>query len=119
MRSYAHLPTRLCRDRFSSLELLAQLDEAAGNAAGDRAGGQFEGFADCPIRLVAREEAVENLPAVVRQTGHRVVDVEGVVDPADRVLVRIYREIAFVGRLLARARSQPVDADASGELSDP
>src|SRR6266699_3058998 len=85
MRSYAHLPTRLCRDRFSSLELLAQLDEAAGNAAGDRAGGQFE-------RLV---------------------------DPPDRVLVGICRELAFVGRLFTRARSQPVDADASGQLGDP
>src|SRR6266566_340947 len=119
MRSYAHLPTRLCRDRFSSLELLAQLDEAAGNAAGDRAGGQFEGLADRAVRLVPREEAVEDLLAVLGQARHRVVDVERLVDPPDRVLVGICRELAFVGRLFTRARSQPVNADASGQLGDP
>src|SRR6476660_4482266 len=119
MRSYVHLPTRLCRDRFSSLEFLAQLDETAGNAAGDRAGGQFERFADRAIGLVAGEEAVEDLPAVLGQARHRVVNVERLVDPADRVLVRICRKLAFVGRLLAGARSQAVDADASGQLGDP
>src|SRR6266850_1728709 len=119
MRSYVHLPTRLCGDRFSSLELLTQLDEAPGNAARDRAGGQFERLAARPIGLVAGEEAVEDLPAVLGQTRHRVVDVERLVDPSERVLVRIYRKLAFVGRLLAGARSQPVDADASGQLSDP
>src|SRR5256885_6180193 len=103
MRSYVHLPTRLCRDRFSSLELLAQLDEAAGYSAGDRAGRQFERLADRAIGLVAGEEAVEDLPAILGQARHGVVDVERLVDPSDRLLVRIYRKLAFVGRLLAGA----------------
>src|SRR6478672_7141175 len=119
MRSYVHLPTRLCGDRFSSLELLTQLDEAAGNAARDRARGQFEGLADRAIGLVASEEAVEDLPAVLGQPRHGVMDVERLVDPCDRVLVRINGELAFVGRILPRARSQPVNADASGQLGDP
>src|SRR5205823_14965038 len=119
MRSYAHLPTRLCWDGFSSLELFAQLDETARDAAGDRAGGQLERLADRAIGLVAREEAVEDLAAVLAQTGHRVVDVKSVIDPCDRIFVRIRRELALVGRVLARARPQAVDTDAARQLSDP
>src|SRR5438105_12393491 len=119
MRSYAHLPTRLSWDRFSSLEFFAQLDEATGNTAGDRAGGQLERFADRPVGLVAREETVEDLPAVLGQARHRVVDVERLVDPRERILVRVRLQLGFVGCLFPRARSQAVDADAPGELGDP
>src|SRR6266496_2938499 len=119
MRSYAHLPTRPCGDRFSSLELVAKLDQAAGDAAGDRAGGQLEGLADRPIGLVTREEAVENLAAGLGQAGHRVVHVERLVDPRDRVLVWIRRQLAVLGYLLARARSEPVEADTTRQLGDP
>src|SRR6266516_688526 len=119
MRSYAHLPTRLCRDRVSSLQLLADLDQAAGDTARNRPRGQLERFADRAIGLVTGEEAVEDLPAVLGQARHRVVDVEGFVDPRDRVFVRVRRQLALLGCLLARARAQPVDAGAAGQLRDP
>src|SRR5437868_1721196 len=119
MRSYAHLPTRLCWDRFSSLEFLAQLDEAARNPAGDRAGGQFERLADRPVGLVTGKKAVEDLSAVLGEARHRVVDVERLVDSPDGVLVGVNSQLGLVGRLLPRARSQTVDADAPGQLGDP
>src|SRR5437868_4233723 len=119
MRSYAHLPTRLSWDRFSSLEFFAQLDEATRNTAGDRSGGQLERLPDRPVSLVACKEAVEDLAAVLGQARHRVMDVERLVDPRDRILVRVRRQIGLVGCFLSCARSQPVDADAAGELGDP
>src|SRR5437870_2268112 len=119
MRSYAHLPTRLSWDRFSSLEFLAQLDKAARNTAGDRARGQLERLADRSIGLVAGEEAVEDLAAVLGQPGHRFVDVECLVDPRERILVRVCLQLCLVGCLLSRARAQAVDADTPGELGDP
>src|SRR3954469_9651401 len=119
MRSYAHLPTRLCGDRFSSLEPVTELDEAAGDPACDRSGGQLERLADRPIRLVAGKEAAEDLAAVVGQAGHRLMDVERLVDPSDRVLVGVGCKLALLGCLLARARPQPVDAGPAGELREP
>src|SRR6266700_6571416 len=99
MRSYAHLPTRLSWDRFSSLEFVAQLDQTARYSAGDGAGGQFERIADRPVGLVAGEKTVEDLAAVLGQARHRVVDVERLVDPGDRVLVRVCDQLALVGCL--------------------
>src|SRR4026208_1744893 len=97
MRSYAHLPTRLSWDRFSSLELVAQLDQTAGNPTRDGAGGQLERLPDRAIRLVASEKAVEDLAAVPGQARHRVVDVERLVDPRKRVLVWVGGQLGLVG----------------------
>src|SRR5262249_45326602 len=100
-RSYVHLPTRLRSEAISSLELLTELDQTAGNAAGDRAGGGLELLAARPVRLVAGEEAGENLPATLGQAGHRLMHVERLVDPRDRVLVGVDRELALVGHVLS------------------
>src|SRR6266513_76867 len=96
MRSYAHLPTRLSWDRFSSLEFFAQLDEATRNAAGDRSGGQLERLPDRPVSLVACKEAVEDLAAVLGQARHRVMDVERLGDPRESLDERRPRLLAAV-----------------------
>src|SRR5262245_26457215 len=49
--------------RISSLQLLAELLQAAGDAARDRARGEVERVPDLPVALVLREEAVEDLAA--------------------------------------------------------
>src|SRR5204862_5501869 len=117
--SYVHLLTRLCREVVSSLQLVAKLDQTAGNATRDRARREFELLADRPVRLVAGEEAVENLAAVVGQPTHRLVHVERLIDPRDRVLVGVHGELALVGYLLPGSRAQLVEADAPGQLRDP
>src|SRR5207244_11078592 len=114
MRSYAHLPTRLSWDRFSSLELFAQLDEATRNTAGDRAGGQLERLPDRPVSLVTCKETVEDLAAVLGQARHRVMDVERLVDPRKRILVRVGLQLGFVGCLLPCDLYQPVDSADAG-----
>src|ERR1700756_3419853 len=101
MRSYAHLPTRLSWDRFSSLELVAQLGQTARNSARDGAGGQLERLPDRAIRFVAGEETVEDLAAVLWEARHRVVDVERLVDPRKRVLVWVGGQLGLVGCVLA------------------
>src|SRR5215510_2367331 len=119
MRSYAHLPTRPSWDRFSSLERVSKLDQTAGDPARDRSGGQLERFSDRAIGLVAGEEAVEDLAAVLGQCRHRVVDVERLVDPRQRVFVGIGCLFGLVSCLFSRAGAKAVDADASGELGEP
>src|SRR4051794_14729503 len=68
MRSCVHLPTRLSSELVSSLELVFQLDQTAGNTACNRPSGQFQRLADRAIALVPREEAGEDLGGGFWQT---------------------------------------------------
>jgi hypothetical protein len=92
--------------------------KATGNPARDRAGRQIERLPDRAVALVAGEEAVENVLAVLGQLDHRFVDVESLVDLGERVLVGA-RGLGLVGRLFARPGSDLVDAQAPGQLGDP
>src|SRR5262245_66065298 len=112
MRSYAHLPTRPSWDRFSSLERVSKLDQTAGDPARDRSGGQLERFSDRAIGLVAGEEAVEDLAAVLGQCRHRVLDVERLVDPRQRVFVGIGGLLGPVPCRLSGAGAQAGVGDA-------
>src|SRR3954447_9178986 len=111
--------TRLRRDRFSSLVLQfgLQLDEAARDPARDRARRKIQSLADVPVALVAGEEAVEDLLAVVRKRGERVVDVQGLVELGDCV-IRAGRLGKLLGRL-AGAGTNRVETQAARHLREP
>jgi len=104
--------------RVSSLEYLAEFCEAARDPAGDRAGGDLERFADRLIALVAREEAVEDLLAGLRQLGERLADGERFVEAVER-LVGVLGLDVLAAQLLARAGADAVDREPPCELGDP
>src|SRR3954463_10865736 len=108
MRSCVHLPTRLSSELVSSLELVFQLDQTAGNTACNRPGGQLQRLADRAVALVPREEAVENLAAVFRQADHRIVHVERLVEPREDVLIGVRGQLTLLGCLLPRACADAV-----------
>src|SRR5262249_47290872 len=110
--------SRRRRDGFSSFVGVAELDEAARDPARDRAGRQLERIADRAVALVACEEAVEDLPAVLGQLPHRLVDRERLVERADALLVG-EAVLERFGRALARARADRVDAEPARELREP
>ena len=102
---------------FSSLEFLAQFAEAPRDPARDRPGGQIESFADDAVALVAREEAVEDLAAVRRERLQPLVDVQCLVEALDLAVDLVGERL--LGRLLARAGAEPVDASVSRQLGEP
>src|SRR5262249_59679882 len=61
-RSYVHLPTRLGSEAISSLELLTELHQTAGNPTRDCAGGELELLSDRPVRRLAGRERGQRLP---------------------------------------------------------
>src|SRR3954470_609395 len=102
--------------RRCSCEALLQLPEAARDPAGDRAGRDPELLADRPVALVAAEEAVEHLLALVRELGKRLADGERLVELVEGGVDSLRLGL---GRLLACRRGHPVEADAAGHLRDP
>src|ERR671918_1300782 len=103
---------------FSSFEEFAQAGQAAGDAAGDRPRRDPECRTDGVVALVAGEEAVEDLAAVLREAGHRLVDGEGLVQRLHGLVGAAGHRLR-VDDLLAGARADPVDARAARELADP
>src|SRR5690349_24324890 len=97
--SSRHLSTGRGRGRISSLtlEYISKLVEAAREAAGDRPGREAQRVPDSAVALVAGEEAVEDLLAVLRQLGHRVVHVEGVLERGQHVLGGQLGQLVDVG----------------------
>ena len=79
-RTYVSLVARRLRAAASSLERVAQPAEAAGDPARDRPLRQVELRRDRPVALVASEEAVEHLLAVLGQLGERLADGERLVE---------------------------------------
>src|SRR5205809_1559742 len=100
----------------SSRELLAELAEAARDAARDRPGGQVERLADRPVALVPCEEAVEDLAALRRERVERLVDRERVVEGLEYVLGA---ELELLHGRLARLAGEPVEAQPARQLADP
>src|SRR5437763_776198 len=97
--------------------MVAQLPEAPGDAARDRAGRELEGVADRAVALVAGEEAVEDLPARLRQPRDRLVHSERLVQIGqDRLLICRQH---VVRRPLAALRGDAVEAEPARELADP
>src|SRR5207249_4519861 len=86
-------------------------------AACDRAGREVKRLADRAIALVAREEAVEDLPAVLRERRQRLVDRERLVERVQRLIQRPFLD--RLGRLLAPAGPQPVNAQPARQLREP
>src|SRR5687767_4817907 len=62
---FAGVPSRRGTPLGSSLECFPQLSEATRDAARNRPGRELEGLPDRLVALVAREEAVEDLLAVL------------------------------------------------------
>src|SRR5919106_2612301 len=118
MCSFDHPSTGRLRVGLSSLEGLTEFSQAPGDAARDRAGGDVERPTDRLVALVLREEAVEDLPAVLRKRCERLVNGERLVEQLHG-LVDVVRSQLLAGELLPAAGAQPVDAEAAGELSDP
>src|SRR4051794_5837425 len=104
--------------RRSSLELRPHPRQAARDARGDRARRQGERLADRPVALVAREEAVEDLLAVLRQAGGRPPGPPRLLDLLQPVVERGggHRLRQRLGR---PGGAQAVDAQAAGELAEP
>src|SRR5918999_5154868 len=111
--------TRLCRDRFSSLQLGAKFDQTAGNAAGNRARRQIERLADQAVALVPGEEAVEDLPAVPWKRRERIVHRERLVEPRNRVVDPGRLLDGLLAGVLARAGPERVHAEPPRELRQP
>src|SRR5919198_1093909 len=102
----------------SSLEQLAKASQAPGDAAGDRPRREIEGLADGLVALVAREEAVKDLAAVLRRGGERLVDRQRLVEQGERLLAAGEQLLVGDGAL-ARAGPQPVDAEPARQLGEP
>src|SRR3954452_889405 len=90
-------------------EALTELGEAARDAARDRPRGDPELLADRAIALVAAEETVEHLLALVRKLGHRLAHSERIVELGDRVVDGVG---LLLGRLFASCSRETVEADA-------
>src|SRR5260221_7975352 len=103
------------RGRFFQQGL--QLVETARDSARDRARGELERFADRAVALVLREEAVEDLAAVVRHRGHGVVDCHRLVELRQR-LVEVARLDLLHGGLTS-VRGEAVDARPARHLGEP
>src|SRR5436305_781579 len=114
-------PTRRCRGGGSSLEFYAQLSEAARDAACDRSLRDVERSADRRVALVAREEAVEDLRAVLRKVGERGADGQSLLEAVELVVgSRLDAlELGDVEDRLARRGAQPVDRYAPRQLGEP
>jgi hypothetical protein len=56
---------------------------------------------------------------VLRKAGQCVVDVEGLLDLREQVIVRCVGQLLGVGGHLARAGAEPVDAESARQLGDP
>ena len=78
---------------------------------------ELERLADRAVALVPGEEAVEDLAAVAGERPQPLVHVERLVEPLDRRVGASARRL--LGRLLARAGAQPVDAGVPGQLREP
>src|SRR5262249_12312362 len=89
---------------ISSLETLTELAEAARDPARDRPGRDPELLADRPVALVAAEEAVEHLLALLRELAERLAHGERLVEVLHRLLDAGRLEI---GRLVTARRGQP------------
>ena len=98
--SYALITSPALRTGFRA-DFFPQLDETPGDAARDRPGGKLERLADRPVALVACEEAVEDLAAVLREPGQRVMDVEGLLQLGEHVVVGGLGQLLGVRRDLA------------------
>ena len=100
-RDGAHDSPDVVGTGISSLELRAQLTEAARDPARDRPGREIEGLADRPVALVAGEKAVEDLAAAAGKGAQSVVHVESLVEPLERRVELL--ALRKLGRLLAGA----------------
>src|SRR5207245_10292874 len=100
----------------SSLELPPHLDEAARDAARDRAGRQVENLADRPVALVAGEEAVEEIRARIAEGRQRLPDVQREIELREGLGCA---ELDVLRRLDAGALAQAVDAQIPRELREP
>src|SRR5262249_52801903 len=99
--------------------MLLQPGKAAGDAAGDRARGQVERLADGLVALVAGEEAVEDLAAVLRGGCERLVHGERLLEERQGVVGLGQLELLLGGRPLACVYAEPVDAETPGQLCEP
>src|SRR5436190_11933707 len=101
----------------SSLELSTQLDEAARDAAGDRAGRQLEPVADRPVALVTAEEPVKEVRArfaqAVERPAHRDRKVELGKGLVHLAWLDVFR------RLDACCLPKPVNAQVARQLREP
>src|SRR6185503_6794282 len=103
---------------FSSLELSPEFPQAARDPARDRPGRNVEGLADHPVALVAAEEPVQDLGAVLRKVLQRLVDHQRLVDALELVAGSLDLE-DLLDRRLAGARTEAVDAQPPGRRGDP
>src|SRR3954467_4518850 len=96
-----------------------QPGEAARDAAGDRPGREVERGGDRLVALIAREEPVEDLAAVLRRGGERLVNGQGLVQERKGLVGLCRRELLVGDRPLARARAKAIDAEPPGQLGQP
>ena len=89
-----------------------EADEAPGDPAGDRPRGKVECLADRLVALVAREEAVEDLPAVLGRGGESLVNCQGLVEQREGLVGIAGGELLIGDGALARRFPEPVDAQA-------
>src|SRR6185437_7263532 len=102
---------------FSSLELVTKFAEAARDAAGDRPGRKAQRGSDHGVALVAAEEPVEDVAAVVRHRQHRLLHRQRLVQPVEAVVDARLERLRIGG--LARTGADPVDAEPARQLRDP
>src|SRR5690349_3165848 len=118
MESSRSLVYGRAKARLSSLELPTEFRKAARDPAGDRARRQIQRIPDGAIALVAREEAVQDLGAMLRQRPHRLVDGHRLVELGQAVVGPGVLE-RLLDELFATAAAQLVDAQAPSQGRDP